>query len=1383
MISSGVYKHKNSLSPQENPISLQNSPIKMQNKQSNHVRDSKSVNTSIEAKKKEVSQNIKKQSKQALNKILYNPSSDDKNLGVYHNNHSRNQLEEVILQQQNYYSNFQPQQQQYGNQIQNNASSLISRKQENQNLNTHANHNESNNIYQTPPRTKILNYSNWEPNLDNTLPYIHQNFNHQSQKHQQLLQLQTTQKKQQNSHNRTNSQKTKKKEDILAPYIYGNNPFKNPQQGATLSGGFRYQPPPFVSTIKKQVKKSNNSQNQYNSNPSLSENEADDDVNVTYHHPSRNRNNLDNPLSQPQNILDQIFQPQNQNSSNAMKTNQEKTNNIVKTRASASFNSDPSRDITALTDSEANDQTSQSRYNRKKYTVKRRAKEEEQSKQLQGFSSNNRSVSNNYYHNKQENVDNKKDQPGATLRNNWSQYENSQKQESNDKQYLTQYSNTMNQQQFQGQHNILSEDSRQHSTSVKGGINPYLRVSHQSYDSIANQILSLAPKSSHSTNAKLIENFYNKGDNSYVAKQTEISDTSLPQIQFVNNTQTDQQKQYGDSLSQQYDRSILNTFNIDKTIKQNSQMQTQEKSEDDGKALSSVPSKPSYEYNINEIGSDKNGRRVGEYLPITSQINDKKSRRKERSNSYRMQHLEQKESQIINMAYRENEFGNKMQTKKSQVATFHDGNQLLPHQNIILNSRMNEIKKQIQVKDIQRLDINIDLIDKQKENKIAIKQQANGQTNHPQSQLSNHINTHQSRRTKKTSSALENGIYLYNNDFEFEEEEETGTYPKQQSSVEVQKLSEYHNNSNNNQNQVMKSQQKENTHNATSLLAKDNRENELVNNSDISTNISSPNPSILNEINDRKNNQHANEPHVRHKLAEKSHSVMPHSQKVENTLADESFLTNKDCHHSKHDQKNSNNSLSPDSFLKNESMMIKQKLAKACIRFSVLGGGEVIEAEDFSLKSLDSNGQSFNKYRINIKNVVEIEDYMEQICQHLSNQSYEYMNSAEQFIIMINEDPQYNINQVYRFFSDEKLSRVGKVLTVLELISVYLIIKIGRTKKTSIRQYYPKMKSLLTYIHQSFLLFWDQIYLLFSQNIEDKDCLERLRERIEEKRQVKLGNKKSSYLQLKQNYDIICSLIKPLIKEIKEISQDLAKLFKVFEDQTIVETFNTVKQIFGVDLIQNESGLKEQENEQSKQTSVGKPINPTNKRARNIKPFLPQQDTSQKALTLVLDLDETLIHFYETRNGGQYQKRPFCDKFLREMSKLYELVIFTAGTEDYANWVLDSLDKNKFISYRLYRQHTNFTNCVYVKDLSKIGRDLSKTIIVDNVPENFRLQRENGIGIKSWYNDRNDTALNDIIPVLTELAQQNPEDVRIALKKLRQKYPPHKVRGNFDLPY
>ncbi len=99
---------------------------------------------------------------------------------------------------------------------------------------------------------------------------------------------------------------------------------------------------------------------------------------------------------------------------------------------------------------------------------------------------------------------------------------------------------------------------------------------------------------------------------------------------------------------------------------------------------------------------------------------------------------------------------------------------------------------------------------------------------------------------------------------------------------------------------------------------------------------------------------------------------------------------------------------------------------------------------------------------------------------------------------------------------------------------------------------------------------------------------------------------------------------------------------------------------------------------------------------------------------------------------------------------------------------MDSLDQEKnLISYRLYRQHASINKNTYVKDISKLGRDLSKTIIIDNVWENFQLQPSNGIFIKTWLEDRNDTCLIDLLPLLKDIVILGVEDVRKTLRKFR----------------
>ena len=161
-----------------------------------------------------------------------------------------------------------------------------------------------------------------------------------------------------------------------------------------------------------------------------------------------------------------------------------------------------------------------------------------------------------------------------------------------------------------------------------------------------------------------------------------------------------------------------------------------------------------------------------------------------------------------------------------------------------------------------------------------------------------------------------------------------------------------------------------------------------------------------------------------------------------------------------------------------------------------------------------------------------------------------------------------------------------------------------------------------------------------------------------------------------------------------------------------------------------------------------------------------------KNYTLVLDLDETLIHFKSNPHddsSGILQFRPYLSEFLIGVSKYYELVVFTAATQDYANPIIDAIE-NKGIKfeYRLYRIHTIVINNDFVKDLSRLGRDLSRIIIVDNMEQNYKLQPENGITIRPfWGKDANDMALVDLLGILIEIAKRNM-DVRNGINYFKE---------------
>jgi len=199
-------------------------------------------------------------------------------------------------------------------------------------------------------------------------------------------------------------------------------------------------------------------------------------------------------------------------------------------------------------------------------------------------------------------------------------------------------------------------------------------------------------------------------------------------------------------------------------------------------------------------------------------------------------------------------------------------------------------------------------------------------------------------------------------------------------------------------------------------------------------------------------------------------------------------------------------------------------------------------------------------------------------------------------------------------------------------------------------------------------------------------------------------------------------------------------------------------------------------------------------------------------LTLVLDLDETLVHctveptedfdfrFGVTFHGMEYQVyvrlRPNLYKFLELIENRYEVVVFTASQKVYADELLNRIDpgtykctsvfaflcvavlnrsfvslqsaysvrahillfslfirtENKYFHHRLFRESCLAVEGNFLKDLNVLGRDMAKTVLVDNSPHAFGYQLDNGIPIESWFDDESDRELLKLERFLRQIA-------------------------------
>ena len=167
-------------------------------------------------------------------------------------------------------------------------------------------------------------------------------------------------------------------------------------------------------------------------------------------------------------------------------------------------------------------------------------------------------------------------------------------------------------------------------------------------------------------------------------------------------------------------------------------------------------------------------------------------------------------------------------------------------------------------------------------------------------------------------------------------------------------------------------------------------------------------------------------------------------------------------------------------------------------------------------------------------------------------------------------------------------------------------------------------------------------------------------------------------------------------------------------------------------------------------------------------PFL--KNKNQKKYTLVLDLEETLVHINQK---GDCLFRHGLYKFLKEIKPYYELVSFSNESKYSSEQIIDVIETNKkFFDYNLYREHLTFCGKEFIKDISKLGRDLKKVIIVDNIANNFRLNPENGIQICPFFGDENnddeDDVLEDLKKILILFVKEKYEDLRIGIKKYKK---------------
>ena len=487
----------------------------------------------------------------------------------------------------------------------------------------------------------------------------------------------------------------------------------------------------------------------------------------------------------------------------------------------------------------------------------------------------------------------------------------------------------------------------------------------------------------------------------------------------------------------------------------------------------------------------------------------------------------------------------------------------------------------------------------------------------------------------------------------------------------------------------------------------------------------------------------------------------------------------------------------------------------------------LIYINEKDLTYLENNSDNGLGVFLNILNVqIQIENEIINIVDDIKNITdrkniyknlFEYLNN---FFEQFNSFTRNEIN----FFAKNELNKLTQKTLILLLI--YYSILFVNTVLLSINdsivlirmQYKAQFKTISMIIYNIFYFFiYEDIKDSNSFKSNFSDVIENQLNKLNEKNKYKLNINSKNTDKVNEIISICNNKINICLSELKEITEamrfspippvanSIKSLLNLLNKKNILSIIDIINNVILYSLLNKniEIAYKNMLYDKNNELDICY--------SRNSVPYLPKI-SKDRTYTLILDLDETLIHYFyskvpikdeshygyfssddeygqfnnylisnenereridENNNDslkiGMFLLRPYTKKFLQELNEYYEIAIFTTGTKEYCDRVLQLLDlNNDLIKYRLYKHHIALKDAnISVKDLSLLGRDLSKTIIVDNLDGNFRLQPNNGLPIITWKGDINDYSLKYLATILKNIVINKVPDVRKIIKKIK----------------
>jgi Dullard-like phosphatase family protein len=401
-----------------------------------------------------------------------------------------------------------------------------------------------------------------------------------------------------------------------------------------------------------------------------------------------------------------------------------------------------------------------------------------------------------------------------------------------------------------------------------------------------------------------------------------------------------------------------------------------------------------------------------------------------------------------------------------------------------------------------------------------------------------------------------------------------------------------------------------------------------------------------------------------------------------------------------------------------------------------------------------SNANKNSSISINIEDLMVFEEKFSEIIYFLKN-GKEARNQCFDFWNYFFNCSLYE--RIEKIFKTDKNIEIAKLSINLELITVMICYEfsfdIGVLNKSNLL-----LLEILELSHRNLIIICENILMkIIPENQKNIWAL-------------KLNNLVNNSKKFISNNISNLSHIEQIIMNSTKLSQKLQNIFSIFGTEYSPLIYSLYKKIHQKSYSEiNDFFIEYILKIENKESSILAPVllssNP------NFISFRPPYIHTEriKPYTLILDLNDTIVNFQQTNNSqGILRLRPFLIEFLEEISHYYELILFTTSTEYFSKPIINAIEENKkYFDFVFYREYAIIVGNDFVKDLTRIGRSLDSTIIIDNMPQNFRLQKENGIHIKPFFaQDPNDNTLIELMNILIIIAKSGV-DVREELAKYR----------------